>query len=381
MAADSPPIRSHLVGDLILDEPEPDRFFDEVRSRLTQSDLLAGHVEVPHTNRGTESSTDVPASPSSPAHLAALSRAGFHVATLAGNHMYDAGPNGILDTVETLRSLGIASTGAGATIDKARKPAIVSRGGLTVGFLSYNCVGPRESWATSQKAGCAYVKILTHYELDYATPGGPPSIYTFAEPASLESMQRDVEKLNDDVDIVIVALHKGIGHTPATLAMYERPVAKAAMDAGADVVVGHHAHILQGIEVYRGRPIFHGLGNFVTVTKALSLGANPNPERLAWARRRTKLFGFEPDPEYPTYPFHPEAKNAILAWCDLDATGVRRAGFHPCWIQPDGSPKLLGNDDKGRSVTDYIERIGVQCGLNTRFEWQGDEVVFLDKSN
>jgi len=60
-----------------------------------------------------------------------------------------------------------------------------------------------------------------------------------------------VEKLRGEVDVLIVALHKGIGHTPAALAMYERPLAKAAIDAGADIVVGHHAHILRGIELYK----------------------------------------------------------------------------------------------------------------------------------
>src|SRR5690625_6984982 len=63
--------------------------------------------------------------------------------------------------------------------------------------------------------------------------------------------------------------------------------------------------IMRGVEVYRGRPIFHGLGNFVTVTRALSRGGD-SPERRAWAERREKLFGFRPDPAMPTYPFHPE---------------------------------------------------------------------------
>jgi len=69
-------------------------------------------------------------------------------------------------------------------------------------------------------------------------------------------------------------------------------------------VVGHHADILRGIETYRGRPIFHGLGNFVTVTRALSV--TTSPQRRAWAARRRTLFGFEPDPKMPAYPFHPQ---------------------------------------------------------------------------
>ncbi len=375
------PVTLMMVGDLILDEPRPDRFFDRSRSALAQAAVLAGHVEVPHTDRGIESSNDIPAPASDPANLQALARAGFHVATLAGNHIADAGPNGITDTIQGLRSNNIQATGAGSTLAEARKPALLMRQGLRFGFLSYNCVGPRESWATSAKPGCAYVKIITHYELDYATPGGQPTIYTFADPASLDEMENDIAALRPQVDILAVALHKGMGHCPSTLVMYERQVAKAAIDAGADIVVGHHAHIVEGIEVYKNRPIFHGLGNFVTVTRALSVDANASPERLAWAKRRRMLFGFEPDPDYPTYPFHPEAKNAMIAWCDVDKSGVRRAGFLPCWIHPDGGPEVLAHDERGSAVAAYLEKISRQCGLNTAFRWDGDRVVFMENED
>jgi hypothetical protein len=366
-----------LVGDLILDEPEPDSFFELARSTLREADLLVGHVEVPHTLRGRENTSDVPAPPSNPGNLAALKHAAFHVATLAGNHISDVGPDGIEDTIATLRQLGIVTTGAGMNLAEARRPAIVAPQGLRVGTLSYNCVGPKDSWANEKKAGCAYVQVITHYELDHATPGGPPRIYTFTEPESTDAMLMDIENLRRKVDVLIVALHKGIGHTPAVLAMYERPLAKAAIDAGADIVFGHHAHILRGIEVYKQRPIYHGLGNFVTVTRALNMEANPNPQRLQWARRRRELFGFEPDPNYPTYPFHPEARNAMIAVCEIGSEGVRKAGFIPCWVNPKGQPEICGDDARGRAVASYIEQITRKASLNTKFEWDEGLVRFL----
>jgi poly-gamma-glutamate synthesis protein (capsule biosynthesis protein) len=366
-----------LVGDLILDEPEPDTFFECALSTLQEADVLVGHIEIPHTHRGQENTSDVPAPPGNPDNLAALKRAGFHVATLAGNHMFDAGPDGIKDTTATLRQLGIVTAGAGMNLSEARKPAVVDRQGTIVGTLSYNCVGPKESWAEEMKAGCAYVQIITHYELDHATPGGPPRIYTFAEPESTDAMLADIENLRRDVDVLIVALHKGIGHTPAVLAMYERPLAKAAIEAGADIVVGHHAHILRGIELYKGRPIYHGLGNFVTVTRALNIEGNPSPKRLEWARRRRELFGFDPDPDYPTYPFHPEARNAMIAVCEIGMEGVRKAGFTPCWVNPKGQPEACGNDTRGRAVASYIEGITGKAGLPANFRWDGSWVRFL----
>ena len=185
-------MRLLLLGDLILDEPDPDGFFEPSHELLGGADLVVGHVEVPHTSRGVPSSVDIPAPPADPAHLAALARAGIGVATLAGNHIFDSGPAGVEDTIAELRRLGIATTGAGMNIDEARAPAIVDAAGVRVGVLSYNCVGPRESRATSRKAGCAPLDVLTHYELDYAGPGGPPRIYTFVTPESNEVLRADV---------------------------------------------------------------------------------------------------------------------------------------------------------------------------------------------
>lgn len=365
-----------LVGDLILDEPDPSSYFQPSRATLLGGDVVVGHVEVPHTDRGTEQSVDIPAPPAAPEHLDALPAAGFHVATLAGNHIYDAGAPGVQDTRERLENLGVQPVGAGRDLHEACRPAVVERGGRRIGVLSYNCVGPKESWATSGKAGCAYVHVITHYELEHATPGGPPTIYTFATDESLQRLHDDIAALAARVDIVVVAFHKGIGHIPATLAGYEVQVAHAAIDAGADVVVGHHAHILRGVELYRGKPVFHGLGNFVTVTRALTPDGD-SEERRAWAQRREALFGFRPDPDMPTYPFHPESRNAMIAVCDVTEDGTVAAGFVPCYIDDAARPEVFGEDARGRAVAGYVESITTQAGLPPlSYRWDGGVVRF-----
>lgn len=120
---------------------------------------------------------------------------------------------------------------------------------------------------------------------------------------------------------MVVGLHKGVGHTPAVLAMYERPVARAAVDAGAHAVFAHHAHIMRGIEIHRSGPVYHGLGNFATVTRALTPDGNDSPERRAWARRRVELYRFAPDPAMPYYPFHQESRNTVVARVEADDEG------------------------------------------------------------
>jgi poly-gamma-glutamate capsule biosynthesis protein CapA/YwtB (metallophosphatase superfamily) len=344
----------HLIacGDLVLDEPDPDGFLSGLAPSLRAADLAIGHVEVPHTHRGRELEGDVPAPASDPAHLAALGRAGFGVATLAGNHVADRGAEGIADTMDALREAGLACCGAGAELAAATRPARIERAGWRIAVLSFNCVGPEAAWASATRAGCAYLRIDTAD----GTPVAPAAPLANADPASLRDMARAIAAARAGADVVIVALHKGVVHTPVTLAPYERPVAHAAIDAGADVVLGHHAHILRGIEVHRGRPIYHGLGNGVVVTRALSPDS-ANPARAAWALRRRELFGFEPDPDYPLYPFHPEATNAMLADLRIAADGTIDAGFLPCWVEPSGRPTVCGRGARGEAVADYVRSI------------------------
>jgi len=299
----------------------------------------------------------VPAPGAQPAHLAALERAGFDLVTLAGNHMADRGAEGIADTCAELDRLNIRHCGAGANLTQARAPACFTVGSTRIALLSYNCVGPEASWATADRAGCAYIKVRTAD----GSPIAPAATLQSADPDSLAAMSRDIASAGAGGALVVVALHKGIVHTPAQLAPYERPVAHRAIDAGAAVVVSHHAHILRGIEFYRGKPIFHGLGNGCVVTRALSPDQS-HPARAAWARQRRERFGFEPDPAYTLAPFHPEAVHALLARVRLLESGQIEAGFVPVHVEPPGRPVLAQGAAADR-VIEYVLRITEQAGL------------------
>lgn len=347
-----------FAGDLILDEPNPDHWLSGIAPALHEADVVIGHLEVPHTTSVEELQGDVPAPAAPPEHLGALARAGFDAVSLAGNHIADRGPLGIADTIRTLDSLNIAHTGAGANLTEARRPAFLSAGPRTVGLLSYNCVGPEASWATEDRAGSSYIYV---WPAD-GGPIAPASPLERPDPASLEAMAADIREARRRADFVVVALHKGIVHTRARLAPYERAVAHAAIDAGADIVVGHHAHIVRGIEIYRGKPIFHGLGNGCVVTRALSPDQS-HPARAAWARRRRKLFGFDPDPAYSLAPFHPEAVNSFLGRVLVLDNGEMRVGIRPVDVEPPGRPVIAGPQAFER-VCRYVEQITAEAGLS-----------------
>ena len=350
------PLDLLMAGDVILDAPDPDHWLSGLRAVTDTADLTIGHLEVPHTHGGEESSDDVPAPAADPAHLGALQRARFAAVTLAGNHIADRGAIGITDTIAALERLGIAHCGAGASLAEARRPAMLLRRGLRIGLLSYNCVGPESGWAGHDRAGCAFVRV---------EPGDhgrivPAAQLTHVDAESLAEMRHDIERARTDSDLLIVALHKGILHRPAVLAPYERAVAHAAVEAGADVVIGHHAHIVRGIEFYHGRPIFHGLGNGCVVTRALGPD-EAHPKRAAWVLRRKQLFGFEPDPAYSLAPFHPEAIHAMIARIRFDH-GVLEAGFVPLHVEPPGRP-VIPTPEQAKRIARYIADITTRAGL------------------
>lgn len=362
------------TGDLILERKDCTDLLAPAASLLSTADVVIGHLEVPHTATSVVMSSDVPAQPAPVEALDAVAAAGFSVLTLAGNHAFDFGRQGIEDTRGHSVKRGIIPTGTGRDLAEAWEPAIIAGNGRRLVVFSVNCVGPQESWAGTAKPGCAFVEVITHYEKRGANPGGPPGIYTFAEPRSLrEFRDRIAEHVADDADIV-VSLHKGLVHQPADIAAYEYEISYAAIDAGATAVLSHHAHIFKGPEVYRGRPIFHGLGNFATVTTALNNQPGDSPERKAWARERIRLFGFEPDPAMPEYPFHPESRNTAIAVLEFGTEGLLSAQLIPCWIDDRARPQPIDRTDGGQSVGDYIIDITQEAGLGTTLSWQGDRL-------
>ncbi|UUT36663.1 CapA family protein [Microbacterium elymi] len=354
------------TGDLVLETGDAAALLAPASPVLASADIVIGHLEIPHLIGGTVQSTDVPAVPGPPDALDAVAAAGFSVLTLAGNHVYDFGPDGIAQTRRHCADRGIRTVGTGANLAEALRPVVIAGDDTDVAVLSINCVGPRESWATSLKPGAAYIEVVTHYEPRGANPGGPPRITTFAEPRSLAAAM-DAVHAAAAAGTVVVALHKGLVHVPVEVADYEREIAHALIDAGADVIIGHHAHILRGVEVYRGRPIFHGLGNFATVTTALSAAPGDAQERADWARERQRLFGFIPDPAMPHYPFHPESRNAAVAALTLGPDGVADASVVPFWIDDDARP-VPASGDRGRAVASYIRRITADAGFDTVFD-------------
>jgi poly-gamma-glutamate synthesis protein (capsule biosynthesis protein) len=366
-----------VTGELMLCMPDPmEAFFQPAKPVLHTADVLFSHLEVMHTRRPTpawESRLPAP----DPDHLSCLQEANYQVVSLAGNPAYGYGPAGIEDTSAWLHEHGIETVGAGMNIDEARLPAIIERNGVKFGFLAFDCIGVKANAASKSKAGTAYVDILTHFE-QVRWPGEPPAIYTWAEPWSLQAMGEDIARLRAQCDVLTVALHMGLRRELTGLADYETQVAHAAIDAGADVIVGYHAHAIKGIAFYKDKPIFHCMGNMVTAYPWEShrrfRQAEPDTLTLSRIREHAGEGRAQIDPDYPSYPFAAHARNAMIAKFDIRDRQVASIRLIPCLINKQGQPEVHGRDDGGEQVLEHVRMVTEGAKLNAKFEWSGDEI-------
>jgi poly-gamma-glutamate capsule biosynthesis protein CapA/YwtB (metallophosphatase superfamily) len=246
-ASELPPadtITIAAVGDIMLGhraEPYllkegPGYPFVDVLPVLRQAQLVVGNLESPVSKRGTAVENKQFTLRVGPVAVEALKASGIGVVTLANNHIMDFGPQALQDTLAVLGENGILYAGAGMDLDDARAPAFIKSGGRTLAFLSYSLTFPLEFYASAGRPGTA--------------------------PGYKEYVRRDIERVRSQADLVIVSFHWG-AELMSTAKDYQKDLGRKAIDWGADLVLGHHPHILQELEVYRGRLIAYSLGNFV----------------------------------------------------------------------------------------------------------------------
>jgi poly-gamma-glutamate synthesis protein (capsule biosynthesis protein) len=207
--------------------------FQKIAGVFRDADIAFANLETPLS----DSARYVGAFRTPTAFADGLRWAGFDVVSTANNHALDAEGQGLLDTKEALWRAGIGSVGTGANLEDARRPFIVEREGIKVAFLGYAiAVNVRDSWALPDRAGVV-----------------PLDPFLIVE---------DIQRVRDDVDFVAVSFHWAIENSQDTHPQ-ARAFAHDIIDAGADLILGHHPHVPRGIEVYRGGVIFYSFGNLI----------------------------------------------------------------------------------------------------------------------
>ncbi len=239
-ARNAPDLSLIAVGDIMLDgratkviaERGAHYPFDAVLPLLRRAPIVLGNLEGPFARiaRREERNHSYRVDPGL---AGALRGAGINIVTLANNHLLDCGRAGVLETLETLEQAGVAAVGAGVDKHAAHRPVISTAGRWRVGVLGYY-------W----NRRCAAKGTLPGSAMD------PP-----------EALAKDIGALRPQVDRIVVTFHWGVPYERQPSGA-DQAKARWAVDCGADVVIGHHPHIVQPAEVYRGRPIFYSVGNF-----------------------------------------------------------------------------------------------------------------------
>lgn len=254
---DMPSIDMIFTGDVMMDDAigeyitkfGVDYPWTDVAPILKSADVAAVNLETSVSTRGVTYKPKGFGFRSHPTSVQGLVNSGIDFVSLANNHAFDFGRLALIDTIDTLDASDIAHTGAGLTLNDAEKLTLIQRKNLTIGFLSYSSIIPNEQWiAQMDSPGIAALK-----------------------PEFVDRILNRIHEADLQCDLLIVTLHWGIEYSDQ-VEEWQRELAKRMIDEGADVIVGHHPHVLRGMEVYHNKPIFYSTGNFVFLKRDENAG-------------------------------------------------------------------------------------------------------------
>lgn len=237
-------VKISMVGDIMLGGTAEEIFvkngynyaFEETRHLLLDSAIAFGNLEGVLATWGISDPKKTYNFMSPPQKsAAALKYAGFDIFSIANNHILDYGVAGMYQTMRALEKEDMRHVGGGTTVKEARTPRIMEVDGHKVAFLAYSLTYPTQFWVTDEHPGVAY--------------------------GNQKHVVEDIKSAKKISDLVLVSMHWGREST-TELRDYQKSIGRAAIDAGASVVMGHHPHILQAVEHYKDGIIMYSLGNF-----------------------------------------------------------------------------------------------------------------------
>ncbi|MDA8429770.1 MAG: CapA family protein [Geobacteraceae bacterium] len=253
--------------------------FSSVAGQLSQADITIANLESPIASGGNEFTGKKFRFRADPEVAAALKKSGINLVNLANNHTMDFGPEALSETLYHLNQAGVAWIGAGENLAEARQMALYTIKNKKIAFLGYSLTQPSAFYAGRNR------------------PGTAPGFEKF--------IIEDITRARQHADYVIVSFHWGTEGS-SEIQPYQRTIAHKAIEAGADVIIGHHPHVLRGIERYKTGIVFYSLGNFVFASKGTSADAGLIVRlRLSDAQREAELLpldichrrvGFQPQP-------------------------------------------------------------------------------------
>ena len=365
------------VGDLAMDREQYDESFAATREALAAADIAFGQIETSFAEKGVRLPQARHAVLARPDGAAALGRAGFDVVSLAGNHVLDWGNDAFFETEANLHAAGVKTVGAGANIAEARKPVFFTLGdGTKVAILAYCSILPQAYWADERRPGCVPMRAFTVYEqIEHDQPGTPPRTHTYSHREDLAAMEADIRATKAEADVVIVSQHCGIHFVRASIADYQREVARAAIAAGADAILGGHAHILKGCELIDGKPVFYSLCNFATDLRMDPVHA------ASKSFNEIRVLAEEWEPDFDSlYNFPKASRLSMVARLEIANGRIVRSGMLPLYIDTDAVPRFVEpGSARHAEVVAYMAAVTAEAGLNATYTVT-DEMVVLGEA-
>jgi poly-gamma-glutamate synthesis protein (capsule biosynthesis protein) len=282
MLGDSPLCPGHGVGSLIKKEGVVP-LFEQVAPIMKKGDIVFGNLEAVLSSKGINPrKTNSLLMRAAPQSVKGLKLVGFNVFSIANNHSLEHGEQTVTETKDILSRHGIKHVGIGRTSAESRQPLILEIKGINIAFLAY-CLVPDKT--------------------AYISTDDPEEICS------------DVKKAKARADLAVVSIHWGNEYMEKP-SPYQIVLAHRIIDSGTDVILGHHPHVLQGIEIYHNGLIAYSLGNFI--------------------------FGMN---------YIEETRESIILNCQLSKHGVVGYELHPLYSKEKYNPVILGGEDRIRVLT------------------------------
>lgn len=364
-------IKLIAIGDVQSHRKDPKSLFGLVKDHFRGADLTICQLEATLSNKGAVR-TDVrnPVHRVPPENVDALLSAGINIVSFAGNNNLDYGLEAFFDTIELLKRNNIMVVGAGKNLSEARSPVYLTAKDTTIAFVNF-CSLLRDGYAaTSSRGGISPLRVYTFYEpLEniYEQPGSPSRTITMMDHNDLKEALDSIKKAKEQSDIVVASFHWGV-HFTHDLAIYQPDLAYAAIEAGADIVLGTHPHCLQAIDVYKGKYIFYSLGNFAF--------EQSNPIARKGVSEYLSFYNLHMDEELPEHPHPSHCRKTMITKFIIQNKAIESVSILPVYFNNNSLPEPLSRGSKMH--TEIMGLMKDLCSeIGTELEERGDEAIVL----
>jgi len=226
---------SRYIGEMMAQKKDYNFPYEKIQPFLNEADSVFANLESPISSAGKSAGNLYPFR-ADPQVVSGLKNAGFKVLSVANNHAFDYGQAAFFDTLNNLKTADLEYTGGGLDFNEAHNGAYQEINGTKITYLAYTDLLPKSLAANDKQGGFAYL--------------------------DLKQMIKDIQAAKDKSDLVVVSFHWGREYETKHNS-HQEEIAKAAIEAGASLIIGHHPHVVQDIVEYKGVTIAYSLGNFV----------------------------------------------------------------------------------------------------------------------